>query len=94
MRSLLISAIYMFANVLTTLLLLRAILSWFLGGPYGTIHRIYGKLCVITEPLVMPFRSLAMRIGGGMFDFSVFFAIIAVNIVTKIVVKLLWMVMF
>ena len=45
-------------RILEFLLFARAILSWFSHGG----SRLYEFLCMLTEPLIQPFRSLVSRI--------------------------------
>ncbi|WP_027398280.1 YggT family protein [Anaerovorax odorimutans] len=89
----LIYAINKFAGVLTTLLIIRAILSWFVN-PYQTnvnssLYKFNMVIIQITEPIVAPFRRILSRYNTGMFDFSIIFAFFAINIIAKLIVKLL-----
>lgn len=91
----LIEAIRSFAWVLTTLLIVRAILSWFVN-PYqsnrnSAIYKINSIVIQITEPLVIPFRKFLSRFNTGMFDFSVIFAFFAINMISNIIIRLLVM---
>lgn len=88
MTLILIQAIYWFADVLTFLLLARAILSWFARDPYSSIGKIYGITIKITELVVAPCRKLLANFNTGMVDFSVFLAFFLVQIVEKILIKL------
>lgn len=56
-----ITALYTLIDILVFALVLRAILSWFIP-PYNKFSILLGKL---TEPLIKPFRPLAMRISQG-----------------------------
>lgn len=49
-------------ELISLLLLIRAILSWLtgLGG-----NRLYDLLCSVTEPFLMPYRLLFDRLGIG-----------------------------
>lgn len=54
--------IYIVASLLRILQFLffaRAIMSWF---AQGSKSQIYELLCLVTEPLIQPFRSLLSRI--------------------------------
>ena len=74
----------MFADVLfrvyELLFIVRALLSWF---PMAGENPIYEIVCMATEPVLAPIRSLLHRIPGfaGMpFDFSVLVAYILIDI--------------
>lgn len=89
----LINAVNLFAEVLTTLLIVRAILSWFIN-PYRrngnpTIYKINMVILQVTEPIVAPFRKLLSRYNTGMFDFSVLIAFFAINIISKLIIEAL-----
>ena len=89
----LVYAIQWFANILVTLLLIRAILSWFAGNPYSFLGKFYMFMVKFTEPLVMPSRKLLSRFNTGMFDFSVLLSMLfielAANILTRLILQFL-----
>lgn len=89
----LIRAIYWFAQLLTLLLVLRAILSWFAQNPYSSLGRIYQVLLRLTEPIVSPCRNLLHRlnINTGMLDFSVLVAFFLIEIVSNVLMQLVMM---
>lgn len=67
-------------DIISLLLFLRAILSWFmgLGG-----NRFYEILCNVTDPFLYPFRALFDRIGIGQncpIDLSFLATVIALQI--------------
>ena len=88
----LIRAIVWFGDILSFLLLVRALMSWFriaLSGNriFSSINEIIFKL---TEPLVAPVRSFMNKhINTGMIDFSIFVTMILVEVVTRVLVRLL-----
>lgn len=84
-------AVNMFAEVITLLLVGRAIFSWFARDPYSTTGKIYRFLIEITELVVSPCRNLLARFNfnTGMLDFSVFIAFIFVELLRKIIVSLI-----
>ena len=99
MRELLSMAIYYFAQLLTFLIFLRAILSWFpeprMDSPLRAIY--YGLLQMahtLTEPIITPIRDLIRRspLGGPgmMLDFSPIIAIILIRLVSDILRQLVW----
>ena len=88
----LIRAIVWFGDIISFLLLVRVIMSWLrmaLSGNriFSTINEFVYKL---TEPLVAPVRNLMNRyVDTGMFDFSIFVTMILIELVTRVVVRLL-----
>ena len=90
MAIILVRAIYWFAQILTFLLVLRAVFSWFARDPYSTSGKIYGVLIRLTEPIVNPCRQLLykLNINTGMFDFSVLIAFFLIEITANILAKI------
>ena len=93
MGYILVYAIHWFVNILVTLLLIRAILSWFAGDPYSFLGKMYNVLARFTEPLVMPFRKLLSRFNTGMFDFSVLLAMLFIEMAANILSRLVFMIL-
>ena len=50
MASVLVYAIYLFTEIITAALIIRALLSWFARDPYSPLGKIYGVLIRFTEP--------------------------------------------
>lgn len=94
MELILIRTISWFAQFLTTVLLLRAIMSWFVRDPYSTLGKIYMAIIRFTEPMVVPCRRLLdkMNFNTGMFDFSVLLAFFMIEIVATIAMNLVAMI--
>ncbi|HYE69197.1 MAG TPA: YggT family protein [Anaerovoracaceae bacterium] len=91
----LMNAINTFFQIIVYLILGRAILSWFVRNPYGTLYKIYTAIIQITEPILAPCRSLLSRFGmGGTIDFSPILAIIALTVINGIIINILRMLMF
>ncbi|MDF2653607.1 MAG: YggT family protein [Bacillota bacterium] len=89
----LINAINTFFQILVYLIIGRAILSWFVRGPYGNLYRIYSAIMQITEPMLAPCRRLLGRFGlNTMIDFSPILAIIALTAINNLVIRLLIMI--
>lgn len=89
------NAINTFFQILVYLILGRAILSWFVRNPYGTLYKIYNAIIQITEPILAPCRKLLARFGmGGTIDFSPILAIIALTVINGMVINILRMLMF
>jgi YggT family protein len=84
----LIWAIYRFLDILTILLFLRAILSWFVS-PYRpaphVLQQINALLIRVTEPIVAPCRNLLRNFNTGMFDFSIVVAMLAIVLIRNII---------
>ncbi len=89
MSSVLCRAILLFSELFTWALVLRAVLSWFARDQYSTLGKIYIALIRFTEPVVMPCRKALSRLNTGMFDFSVFLAMILVQAVARLLVTLI-----
>lgn len=86
----LIYAIYLFVEILSTALVARALLSWFVSAnPYGKLAKVYGVIVRFTEPIVAPCRNFMSRFNTGMIDFSVMIALLVVQLGGSIVVRLL-----
>lgn len=89
------TAINSFFQILVYLILGRAVLSWFVRNPYGTLYKIYTAIIQITDPILAPCRNLLSRFGmGGTIDFSPILAIIALTVINGIIINILRMLMF
>lgn len=88
MGYILIQAVFYFCEVLIYLMLARCILSWFVRDPYTTLGKIYGFTIKLTEPIVAPCRALLSKFNTGMFDFSIFLAIIILEIFERIFLQI------
>ncbi|WP_206458997.1 YggT family protein [Anaerovorax sp. IOR16] len=82
-------AISFFIEIVITLIVVEALMSWFVR-PGSNFYRIYCSLHGLTEPIVNPFRQLtsglAYRTG---IDFSPLVAIIALQLLESVLYKLL-----
>ena len=74
----------MLFKVIYFLLVVRIILSWFQVGPYSDIA---GILYRITDPILLPFRRLPLRI--GMIDLSPILAFLVLSFLDSFVVGVL-----
>lgn len=85
----LISLIHLVVNVLIILIVIQAILSWVprLRWRFREVSRVLEK---ITEPLMSPFRRLIPPSKTGGLDFSPILAIIALQLVERILIAVLW----
>ena len=90
MGLILIRTISWFARFLSMVLLVRAIMSWFVRDPYSTLGKIYMGIIRFTEPMVEPCRRLLDRLNfnTGMLDFSVFLAMILVQVLANVCLNL------
>jgi len=70
-------------TVLTILIIVRAILSWFAPAG-GEVMRV---LVDVTEPILAPIRRLLPPIGG--LDLSPILALVAINVVQQLLLSLL-----
>lgn len=79
----------MFFQVLTTLIVLYCLLSWFCP-PNSKLYGIYMRMGELVEPLIAPWRRLTQgltyRIG---LDFAPVIAIFALEIINSLVVRVL-----
>ncbi len=71
-------AIYYFLRMVMYLIFGRAIMSWFIRDYSNPIMKL---LVSLTEPILMPIRSLLFRFksGGNMIDFSPIIALLLVQ---------------
>jgi len=91
----LMNAIDTFFQILVYLILGRAILSWFVRNPYGSLYKVYSAIIQITDPILAPCRKLLARFGmGGTIDFSPILAIIGLTVINSIIINILRMFMF
>lgn len=88
--SLLGYAIYLFCDILATLIVVEAIMSWFVMAMPPTLRRIYGFIQSLTEPFLRPFRRLLQRFSYSTgIDFSPVIAILVIQFVGRIAYMLL-----
>lgn len=86
----LIRAINLFAQVISFALIAMCVLSFFVAyNPYSSVGKYYQILVRITDPVVAPFRKLLMRFNTGSVDFSPMLAMIAIEIISTIIIRIL-----
>ncbi|MGI6731394.1 MAG: YggT family protein [Anaerovoracaceae bacterium] len=91
----LIRAINTFVRILIYLIVARAIMSWFVRNPYGTLYRIYTVILQLTEPILQPFRRIISRFGwNGPIDFSPILAFIGLEVIRSVVIRLLLIIFY
>ena len=92
MRSEVIYQIYIgvhqFIRILSGALFIYALMTWFVR-PDAKIYRIFSRFC---DPLLTPFRPLGRKLiqMGLRVDLSVFMAVIALQIIDNIVMRILF----
>lgn len=94
MAYILIRAISWFANLLIMILMLRALFSWFAMNPYSSLGKAYQVMVRLSEPIVAPCRRLLSRWNTGMFDFSVLLAFLLIEIVERVLIRIIVLVAF
>ena len=83
--SVLIIAVYFLCSLLEILIVAEAIMSWFVMAMPYQLRRVYEFIQMITEPVVRPFRKLTVRFTYSMgIDFSPVFALLAVQLVQRL----------
>jgi YggT family protein len=91
----LIRAINTFVRILIYLIVARAIMSWFVRNPYGSLYKIYVAIMQLTEPILQPFRRIISRLGwNGPIDFSPILAFIGLEIIRNVVIRLLLLIFY
>lgn len=75
-------------RILEFLFFARAIMSWFIQGSGS---KIYEFLCLVTEPLIQPFRSLLSRVDAlrnSPIDFSFMLAFLVLVVLEQVLYML------
>ena len=86
----LIQVIRIFCNVLVTLIIVQAIMSWFQMYFSPGVRKAYEILTGVTEPFISPFRNLLKRLMPmSMIDFSPILAILAIQLIGWLLIVLL-----
>lgn len=78
------NTLYQFLNMIIYMVLVRAVLSWFVRDLSNPLVRF---LFEVTEPLLAPFKELQSKIGitGGL-DFSPIFLFMVIEFLKKMVI--------
>ncbi len=82
-------AVNLFFRVVYYMIFIRIIMSWFIRDPRNKFYMI---LVNVTEPILLPFRKLSYKIFAGrnmMIDISPLLAIIALQVINNIVIRVL-----
>lgn len=90
MLGIIVSAIAIFGRIIELMLIGRVILSWIVNTGNQTVYRAYVFLASLTEVFVAPCRLFLQKlnINTGMFDFSVLLALLLVQALQSILIKL------
>ncbi len=84
MASYLILLVQMLVNIITVVLILNALISFAPLEPWHPVRRFLNNLA---EPLARPFRNLIPPV--GMFDLSIMIALIAYQLVGRLLIVLI-----
>ena len=74
-------------NVLTWLIIIQCLMSWFPGARYS---RAYEILSMFTEPLVGPIREVLFIYIDIPIDFSPIIAFFVISMVQRLIISLAW----
>lgn len=78
-------------EVLVWLIFIRALLSWFRPpGYHRTYYDVMRALERLTEPVLAPIRERLRPERYGMIDFSPFVAIVLIELVKRLLVRLIY----
>jgi YggT family protein len=75
-------------EVLVWLIIIRCLLSFIRHDPYQPVIRFVYE---VTEPVMKPFRKIIPATAG--IDFSPFIAVLAIGLVQRIIVRLLYLIL-
>lgn len=79
-------AVYQFVQVINFLIIVRVLMSWIVRDYRNPVANFFYQ---VTEPLLAPFRMLQQRLGiGGMLDFSPIIALLVIQFLANLVLKL------
>ncbi|MFH1309221.1 MAG: YggT family protein [Candidatus Omnitrophota bacterium] len=76
-------------NILYFVLVIRIIISWVGADPYNEIVKIIYK---ITDPILVPFRALPLRVGA--IDFSPILAFLVLSILKSFIVNVIYQIAY
>lgn len=80
-------ALIKFLNILSWLIIIQCLMSWFPGARYS---KGYEMISMFTEPLVGPIRNVLFRYIDIPIDFSPIVAIFAISMIQKLVAMFLF----
>ena len=76
-----------FLDILTWIILIQCLMSWFQGARYSKIYEILNTL---TEPIMYPIRELLFRYIDIPIDFSPIIAFFLISIVQRLIISIAW----
>ena len=76
-----------FLDILTWIILIQCLMSWFPGARYSKIYEILNTL---TEPIMYPIRELLFRYIDIPIDFSPIIAFFLISIVQRLIICIAW----
>lgn len=89
MSAIVINTVSLFLRVLSVLILIRAVMSWFRPRRYSKLwNDVERAVYFLTEPVLAPIRSALPPVGPGI-DFSPLVALILLDVINRLVVGLL-----
>ena len=80
-------ALIKFLNVLSWLIVIQCLMSWFPGARYS---KGYEMISMFTEPLVGPIRNVLFRYIDIPIDFSPIIAFFVISMVQRLIYSLVW----
>jgi YggT family protein len=90
-RYIIATAIYLFSDIVITLICVQAVMSWFTPYFGSTLSRVYNVIAYLTEPFVRPFRGLCQRFTYSIgIDFSPLIAIIVIQVVARVLIAIIY----
>ena len=88
MKAYLIQAVYLFFTIIIWIMIVRILLTWFPN--INWYNQPFKAMKEITDPILEPFRRIIPPLGG--IDFSPIVAFIALEILRKVIVRILVMI--
>ena len=76
-------AIYQLLDILSWVIIIKSILTWFPGQG----GRIYDILSIVTEPIEAPIRNITNRYNTGGIDFTPMLALIVIILLRNILLS-------
>ena len=90
MMILIARVVNLFSDIVVMLICAGAVMSWFTSSFGPALWKVYGLIQSLTEPVISPFRKLLWRFSSQMgIDFSPVIAILAVQLATRILTRIL-----
>lgn len=73
-------------DVITWMIIIKALMSWFPGAMDSKIYQIISEL---TDPIEAPVRKAMSKFTGGPVDFSPMISIIILMVISRLIMRLL-----